>query len=450
MFQRELISPLQWASAYRDLAARSLEQARPNIGAIGWVGFIGFPLYYFVWYALVPQSYENLSLRMAGAILCLGLALNSRWPRELRGLFPAYWFFSVFFCLPFFFNYMLIRNEFSVIWLLSNLISVVLLVMLVDWLSSLLLFTAGTVVAATFAYYNGVGNLELLARYGEYLPIFIFALIAGSIFNYKSELLRRERHRAAHEFGQNLARELRPSLNGMRAGMLGLAKFMPDLLRAYQIARNSNLPVPNIERRELVALEGVVERIRLEAEHVNTLFEMASADARNVTIDPNTFNVRSIADCVDAALQTYPFRSDRERQRIVWKRDGDFSFLGNDSLMIRVLMMLIKNSLYSVTRAGKGEISIRIGTGAEENYLFIRETGFGIPAAQTSAIFEGASSYVDPTIASSGGLAFCKAVVEGFSGEIFCRSEYGRFTEFQLHLPAVKRSPLRAVPRVVA
>lgn len=446
----EYLSPRHWGDALKELALRSFEQTKPNIAAIGWVGFIGFPLYYLIWHDLVPQPYENLQLRLIGSFICLGAALHNHWPRGLRGLLLPYWYLGLLYCLPVFFNLLLIRNDFSTIWLLSTLIAAFLLVMLVDWVSALVLFGAGVGIAAGLAGVSGHASGDLLERYSQYLPIFLFALIAGSIFNYKSELLRRERRNAANEYGRSLALELRPPLNSMRAGMVGVAKFLPDLIRAYQLARNSNLPVPTIERRELMALEGAVERIRTEAEHVNTLFDMLSVGTQTVSVDNSTFSIRSMADCVDLALQSYPFRNERDRQRVVWKRDGDFSFLGNETLMVRVLMMLTKNCLYSIARAGKGEITVRVGTGAEENYLYIRETGFGIPAAQVAGLFENSSKYVDPTIASSGGLAFCKQVVEAFSGEIYCRSEVGRFTEFHIRLPAANRPSLRAVPRIVA
>jgi len=437
--------PVRLLGAYLDLARRSYEQIKPNIAAIGWFGAIGFPLYYVIWAYLVPQPYEELTSRLIGAALCLGLALSKFWPRQIRGFLPAYWYLSAFYALPFFFNYMLFRNDFSVIWLLSTLIGVVLLVLLVDWASSLMLFAGGVAAAGILAQVNAGVGFEIYERYVEYLPIFLFALIAGSVFNYKSELLRRERLKAAHQFGDNLARELRPSLMGVRAGILGLEKFMPELVRAYQTARNSGLPVPRIETRELIALEGAVGRIRKDVEHATTLFDMVATDGDKAVIDPQGFRVASIADTVDQALASYPFRSDKDRGRIVWKRDGDFAYLGNDGLMNRALLMILKNSLYGLGRAGQGDITILIGTGAEENYLFVRQTGSGIPAGQIAGLFDGNSKFLDPTLASSGGLAFCRTVLEAMGGEIYCRSELGRFTEYQLRFPAVRRPKLKAV-----
>ncbi len=52
---------------------------------------LGFPAYYFIWEYWFPQSYENLGLRCAAAVLFGGLvfrdSMPKKWQRVYAGLF---------------------------------------------------------------------------------------------------------------------------------------------------------------------------------------------------------------------------------------------------------------------------------------------------------------------------------------------------------------------------
>lgn len=108
-------------------------------------------------------------------------------------------------------------------------------------------------------------------------------------------------------------------------------------------------------------------------------------------------------------------------------------------MMGYALSNLIKNALYAIKVAEKGEISIKIQTGRDLNRLTVTDTASGIPKHVLPHIFD--TYYSTKKHAGTGvGLAFCLRVMNAFDGQIQCESVAGEYTTFLLTLPARKPS----------
>ncbi len=105
--------------------------SEPNLTLVGWMGFVGFPFYYYVWCYIFPQTYESLWLRIVGAILFSGIAFRKYFPKSLQKYIPAYYLVTVGLCLPFFFSYMMFMNNWSTVWTMSFMASIFLHILLV-------------------------------------------------------------------------------------------------------------------------------------------------------------------------------------------------------------------------------------------------------------------------------------------------------------------------------
>jgi two-component system CAI-1 autoinducer sensor kinase/phosphatase CqsS len=269
--------------------------------------------------------------------------------------------------------------------------------------------------------------------YVNYLIVYLFALLIGVIFNYKTTVLKREKLAAMSLIGGHIAHELRTPLLGIKSGSLGMKRYLPILFEAYSLARDHGLPVTKIRAAHYDALLPALERIENETNNANTVIDMLLMNVGKQTIDATAFETCSMQDCVEEAMNRYPFSSSGEHDLIEWDREYDFKFYGVKILMVHVLFNLIKNGLHFIAKSNRGKIRMWVAIGDKHNYFYFKDTGRGVPPAIQPRIFE---RFFSTTIAGTGiGLSFCKLVVESFEGTISCRSEFGSYTEFMISLP---------------
>ncbi|MFA6921218.1 MAG: HAMP domain-containing sensor histidine kinase [Gallionella sp.] len=426
----------QRAYAAMELHAQYFE---PRFLPFGLVAVTGFPLYYFIWHYLFPQPYENLPLRLAGCVLFIPVILAKRWPERLRRYLPVYWYCAALFALPFFFTFMLLKNDGNTVWLLSALAAAFLMVLLFDWLNLFFQFVVGTGLAllayilTTDVPHFGVPSLEQI-------PVYLFIVTIGVVANYSSEVVKRERLRAMMTTASTVAHELRTPLLSIKAGATGLKLHLPALLEAYRMARQAGLPVEALREVHLESMRGVLERFETEVNHSNTAIDMLLMNTKPIGFRDGNFTDCSMAACVEVALMRYPFSSDRERELVTWDKGGDFVFHGNELLMVHVLFNLLKNALYHVTRAGKGTIHIQMRASHGGGQLIFTDTGPGISPKVLPHIFTRFYSWSKGRDNGSGagiGLAYCRSIMEAFDGSIICKSIEGEFSQFVLTFPAV-------------
>lgn len=417
---------------------RNTQHIEPRIMIISVIATVGFPLYYVIWHYIFPQPYENLSLRLLGSALFIPSIFVKHWPKWMNQYKSIYWYLVTLYGLPFFFTFMLLSNKGSTVWLLSALIALFLMVLLLDWLNILIQSCLG-IFLAWISYYITAETPQINFLVLEHFPVYLFAILIGIAANYSGEMLRQERLRAMLATASTIAHELRTPLLGIKSGSVGLQKYLPALLNAYQLAKDRGLAVEPIRLVHLHSMHGVLKRIEGEADHSNTIIDMLLMNTRINGFAPESFSVCSIAHCVDTVLQRYPFASEKERQRVIWNHTIDFHFRGIELLMVHVLFNLIKNALYHIAKTGKGEIAIQLKTTPQGNVLTFTDTGAGIPAEVLPHIFTRFYSWAPDTngLGAGIGLAFCRSVMQACGGSIRCESQLGEYTEFMLIFPTL-------------
>ena len=414
------------------LIEHSSEYAEPQLAAIGLFGFVGFPLFYIVWEYIFPQPYESFTLRMIGCVLCLLLMLKKYWPPAARRFLSLYWYVTAMYCLPFFFSYMVLMNNWSDVWVLSLLCAVFVMVLLVDLFSLALLIILGTLIA-WFVFWVFHPEVKPTLAYLKYLVIFAFAIVAGIIFNYKTNMLKREKLVAMSLISGSIAHELRTPLLGIKSGSVGIKRYLPILFEAYNLAKEAGLPVTKIRTAHYDSLQQALERIESETNNANTIIDMLLMNVGKQTISESMFEKNEMVDCVNEALRRYPFSSQDERNKLTFDESGDFIFYGSKLLIVHVLFNLIKNALHFIAKARKGTIHVWLSSDERYNRLHFKDTGKGIVSDALPRIFE---RFFSTTISGTGiGLSFCQLVIESFGGTISCGSVYGSYTEFILSLP---------------
>ncbi|MCB1734565.1 MAG: HAMP domain-containing histidine kinase [Gammaproteobacteria bacterium] len=422
---------------------RAVDDADNRLVAVGWVGLIGFPLFYWVWGSLIPQPYENGYLRMIGALMALPFVVVRYWPKVLRRWMPLFWYIVLLYVLPFFFTFMALKNGMNQVWAMSSLVALFMLILVVDWLNLIVLSALGAGLA-TLAYVWDTPQPHLPAEVLEFMLIYVFAVVAGVAFNFSEEIVSEEKRKAMLTVSANVAHELRTPLLSIRSAGEGLNRYLPRLIAAYRQARDANLPVEPIRPRFLDDMEEVVRRMINEVEFSNTMIDMLLANASEPRTDQRMAQILSMRDCIKLAMERYPFNPASQRDRVRIHGMRDFYFLGVQTLVVHVIFNLMKNAFAAIDRKGSGHIDIVLRPGERWNSLIFRDTGSGISPQHIPFLFRSFASF--GATGTGLGLAFCKRVIESVGGEIAVRSDYGEYTEFSVSLPHPGEQEVSADP----
>jgi two-component system CAI-1 autoinducer sensor kinase/phosphatase CqsS len=156
------------------------------------------------------------------------------------------------------------------------------------------------------------------------------------------------------------------------------------------------------------------------------MIDMIMANIREGEIDKSNFTEISISDVVKKSLKQFTYRNEEEKDLVNFNLEQNFIFRGDENMMIFVIYNLLKNALHY-----KVKIEIRAEIKSDGNYLYFKDYGPGIESDKLELIFE--SFFTSGKKDGTGlGLPFCRRIMRAFDGEIICKSEVGKGTEFEM------------------
>lgn len=407
----------------------------------GVLGFSALLLFYLInAYLLESQRYDSLFPRVIGSLLCFFLIFKNYWPRKIKKIIPIYWYCTVMYTLPFFVTFMTLKNNLSAPWIMNELSMMILMMLLLDWISYLIVLVLGVLLAwivfslttvTPFLFVPGIVN------YKDIINTFLISLIMGMVFSRNRDIaLLNKQFEVAKITSASIAHELRTPLATINAGLEGIQDYLPKLMKTYELAKEANLPIPIIRASHFKILKTSLDYIRVETNFSNMIINMLLTNIEQVNIKNDRFKCCSIADCVDAALSRYPFLPN-EKLLVHWNREGDFNFYGDQLLTMHVLFNLLKNALFYIEMAGKGDIHIWLEQSSTKyNRLYFKDTGKGIDSEILPQIFE--HFFTNSCYGAGVGLAYCKMIMKTYGGDILCESIAGKYAEFILLFPVLK------------
>ena len=229
----------------------------------------------------------------------------------------------------------------------------------------------------------------------------------------------------------SIAHELRTPLATISLNAVGLKTDLTDLIYAYQLAEKEGLPIRKFKSSYLNHLEDAPTLIEREARAAFTIIDMLLKNLQSTPMR-GVHSRFSINQCIQDALSRYPFKGE-QRKLIHWQKNDDFMVEGSVELVTHVLFNLIKNALYYIAHASKGEIILWLTKDKDYNSVYFKDTGFGIAKDKLPFIFD---RFFSQTPHGAGiGLTFCKMVMESLGGTIACESVEKEYTQFTLHFP---------------
>ena len=172
----------------------NINEARAHYTALGWVLLIFYIFFYFFnSIVATPNTHESLTLRIGIGLSGLLLIFYKYWPKELLRYEAPIFYLTLLQAFPFFFSYMLFKNQSSNIWQINELIGLVLLSFFVDWFSFIIISAFGVILALVMSHYTIYDftiNRDLIGVFGSYSPPVIYFII----FSRKKNKLREERN----------------------------------------------------------------------------------------------------------------------------------------------------------------------------------------------------------------------------------------------------------------
>lgn len=409
-----------------------------QIIAFGILMSINFPLYLLIWHRETSHSYHNHFLRLIATVLCLGLVFKKYWPNKIKPPLSVYWYFVILFTLPFFFVFMTLKNHISTLWLMNLMSALFFVLLLLDIVSALSLLIIGSLVAGLaymlttsgtgLHYYSGTPTLT-----GIFVT-FTAAIIIGGLFSKNREMIGREKLQTMMLLGFSIAHELRTPLLSIASLAEGLKKYLPNLLEFYKNNSQGAAREYKLSRRQILLFDRAPQALAKEVRQANLSIDMMLMNLKAWRVVHKDPNICNIEHTVNEALTRYPF-CDSEDGLITVNLENNFTYQGEENLVIHALLNLLKNALFFIKAEGHGEITIKTvnSDNSKYNILVFEDTAKGIPKQMIRQIF---GAFQSKREGGTGiGLAFCKMVMQGMGGDITCKSEEGEYTRFIFCFP---------------
>lgn len=413
------------------------QYAEPNLTLVGWMGFVGFPIYYIVWEFLFPQPYENLMLRLFCSVLFFGIIYRNRVPFEWRKYLPAYYQVAVTICLPGFFFYMLLMNNWSNVWVMSFMSAIFLHISLVHVTRVVFAQTFAGIGMATLCAWIAQGFYLELTMDWTHVPIFLFIYLFGNLFYFRNQMEHENKVSLAKSFGAGIAHEMRNPLSGLLTSIDVMQSILPNPKSGDHKGQYALSNEEVIQLREVG--DEAMEIIHSGNETIDLL--LTSIDENRVS--RSTFKKHSAQAVIEGAIDSFNYKRSADKSAISLDVQSNFDFLGSDTLLKYVMYNLFKNAFH---HRSPEDFHIHVTMCSDEvaNQIMVTDNGSGISNDVIRRIFQ--DFYTTGQSGNYGlGLPFCQKVMRSFGGEIKCQSEVDQWTQFTMTFPSLSSHSVKEI-----
>ncbi|WMY06810.1 ATP-binding response regulator [Paraburkholderia phenoliruptrix] len=416
-----------------------LERSRFAIRWGGVLGLVCHPVYYVVWTYILPQPYDNLTLRLSAALICIPLIFQARWPRRFNQYLLIYWHVCLIYVLPFVCTFLAIRNAFSTMWMMTEVMMIFIMALCID--NPFLLMGcigAGMLAGGLAAAASSPAPIVLSTANQSDLAVLPVVVLCSMLFAHAISKGRIfvEKNRALQALAGSIAHEMRNPLSQLKHVLDRVEETLPALTEAGRVPALSG-PGAALLYRHLAHGQLSIERgLRVIA---MTLDEVSAKQIRS-----DSLTYLSAAATTRKALDEYGFADKKERGKVRLVVLEDFTFKVDETVYLFTLFNLIKNALHHIAPLPTATLTLTV----DRHAVTVRDTGSGIAPEILPHLFEPFRT-AGNSAGTGLGLAYCQRAMRAFGGSIACKSEPGKFTQFTLQFPPVTESEVAAHERAV-
>lgn len=413
------------------------QYAEPNLTLVGWMGFVGFPIYYIVWEFLFPQPYENLMLRLFCSVLFFGIIYRNRVPFEWRKYLPAYYQVAVTICLPGFFFYMLLMNNWSNVWVMSFMSAIFLHILLVHVTRVMFAQTFAGIGIATLCAWIAQGFYLELTMDWTHVPIFLFIYLFGNLFYFRNQMEHENKVSLAKSFGAGIAHEMRNPLSGLLTSIDVMQSILPNPKSGDHKGQYA------LSNEEVIQLREVGDEAMEILHSGNETIDLLLTSIDENRVSRSTFKKHSAQAVIEGAIDSFNYKRSADKSAISLDVQSNFDFLGSDTLLKYVMYNLFKNAFH---HRSPEDFHIHVTMCSDEvaNQIMVTDNGSGISNDVIRRIFQ--DFYTTGQSGNYGlGLPFCQKVMRSFGGEIKCQSEVDQWTQFTMTFPSLSSHSVKEI-----
>lgn len=441
----------------------------------GIFGIIYFIIPYFIWSHISDIKFETLILRLIACFLCFYLVIlhqtKSWWSQHKlkkytlqninkesltsndksnylnnqinSGILPIYWLITVCYCLPTMSTYHLFADSFDTTWVVTFSLSVLTLVILVDWISFIILLILGSVIGYLLFLITASNTAIEYEQINFQLVIYInvFSIVIGAFFLYQKELMYKQVNDANEKLRRlntNLDKKVLQRTNELKKALEYKTEFLNNISHEIRTPLHGILSVvsslsenwkkySDLEKANLVKVisESGDKLMKL----VSNLLDLSKFEAGKMLYKFNNVNFISIVN--NALSQLKPLIIDKDREIIFHNplNTEDYVIYCDEVRIEQVILNFISNGL----KYSKHDIEIYIsfanvsGDKVEKDKathlkLSVKDYGIGVPSQEMREIFYpfAQSSRTNSGTQGTGlGLSLSTQIIEAHKGKIW-------------------------------
>lgn len=240
--------------------------------------------------------------------------------------------------------------------------------------------------------------------------------------------------KALSSIGGMMAHELRTPLTTIELSAQNLKKYLPSLLEAYRLQRESG-NIKKIHDFQLNYLDDLANDVERAARYASNTIRTILSGFHYSSSEVSPIESVELNEVIQQAIDAYPFTK-QERNSVSFSPEkNNCIILASPSIVIHVIHNLLKNALYAIKKTNQGHINILVDAANSQTVdLIFKDTAEGMTPETKERIFEPFYTTKDTETSVGLGLYFCKMALEKMNSSIECDTELGRHTTFTIHL----------------